>query len=76
MFYATFTIIECVEFLEKNEFIRIQGGEGEDKHRYIASRLGLACLASSLAPDEGLTVFSELAKVYILTFAWHCISSK
>ena len=30
--------------------------------RYVPSRLGLACLASSLAPDEGLVVFKELAK--------------
>ena len=27
-----------------------------------ASQLGLACLASSLSPDEGLTVFKELQK--------------
>ena len=35
--------------------------------RYVASRLGLACLASSLAPDEGLTVFAELTKVILLS---------
>ena len=27
-----------------------------------ATQLGLACLASSLSPDEGLTVFKELQK--------------
>ena len=30
--------------------------------RYVATRLGLACLASSLAPDEGLAVFAELQR--------------
>lgn len=30
--------------------------------RYIATQLGLACLASSLSPDEGLQVFLELQK--------------
>lgn len=28
----------------------------------MATRLGLACLASSLAPDEGLAVFAELQR--------------
>ncbi len=30
--------------------------------RYVATQLGLACLASSLSPDEGLKVFEELQK--------------
>ena len=30
--------------------------------RYVPSQLGLACLSSSLSPDEGLHVFVELQK--------------
>ena len=53
-------ILECVEFLESGEFIKQQEVSGSV--RYVATRLGLACLASSLSPDEGLSVFSELRK--------------
>ena len=40
-----------------SEFIRLQAD-----NNYVATRLGLACLASSLSPDEGLTVWEELSK--------------
>ncbi len=30
--------------------------------RYVATQLGLACLGSSLSPDEGLTTLRELEK--------------
>lgn len=54
------TIESCIKFLQENEFIRLQElGSGL---RYAASQLGLACLASSLSPDEGLLVFKELQK--------------
>ena len=58
-------ISACVQFLEDNELIRLQKGEDEEK-RYIPTSLGLACLAASLPPDEGLQLFSELQK------ARHC----
>lgn len=50
-----------VEFLQNNEFIRLQTADnGEVK--YVATSLGKACLSSSLPPEEGLTLFSELDK--------------
>ena len=34
----------------------------ESTLRYVPTQLGLGCLASSLSPDEALTVFTELQK--------------
>ena len=45
-----------VQFLLDAQFIKRQDSN------YVATRLGLACLASSLAPDEGLAVYAELSK--------------
>ena len=53
-------IQDCVSFLETSEFIRLQEVDGAV--RYVATRLGLACLAASLGPDESLKVFTELSK--------------
>ena len=53
-------IQSCVDFLESSEFIRLQEVDGAV--RYVATRLGLACLAASLGPDESLKVFTELSK--------------
>ncbi|XP_064085840.1 uncharacterized protein LOC135200981 isoform X2 [Macrobrachium nipponense] len=52
------SILSCVQFLEENEFIRLQ--ETEVGMKYIGTQLGCAVLASGLSPDEGLLVFSEL----------------
>ena len=52
----TVSITECVQFLLDAQFIKLQDSN------YVATRLGLACLASSLAPDEGLAVYAELSK--------------
>ena len=44
--------------------------------RYVATQLGLACLASSLSPDEGMQVFSELQqarKCFVLENELHVI---
>ena len=43
------------------EFIRLQETE-EGETRYVATQLGLACLASSLSPDEGSLVAAELQR--------------
>lgn len=74
------SITSCVEFLEENEFIRLQPlQEATNKVgclRYVATQLGLACLASSLSPDEGLTVFKELQrarKCFVLENELHII---
>lgn len=65
---------EAVEFLKKYEFIRLQiGGDGE---KYVATSLGKACLSSSVAPDEGLTLFTELEKArqcFVLDTELHLI---
>lgn len=56
-------ILKCLDFLEKNDFIRLQAYESKDKSpEYMATQLGSACLASSLSPDEGIIVFKELDK--------------
>ena len=55
-------VLDCVSFLESHEFIRLQAVGEEATVRYVATRLGLACLASSLGPDESLIVFRELSK--------------
>ncbi|KAK6623671.1 hypothetical protein RUM43_009523 [Polyplax serrata] len=51
-------IMSCIEFLEENEFIRLQ----ENGTLYSPTPLGKACLASSLPPDEGLALFRELQR--------------
>ncbi len=63
------TIAQYIKFLEKNEFISLQyvvgstsNKETEKSVRYVATQLGLACLSSSLSPDEGLHVFCELQR--------------
>ncbi|CAB4068797.1 POLQ [Lepeophtheirus salmonis] len=64
------SITKCLEFLERNEFIRTQ--EISSKVSYIATQLGLACLASSLSPDEGLQ--NELQIVYLLVPIYAAVS--
>ena len=53
---AQVSISDCVQFLLESQFIKQQ------ESQYVATRLGLACLASSLAPDEGLAVYAELSR--------------
>ncbi|KAI5637417.1 DNA polymerase family A domain-containing protein [Phthorimaea operculella] len=50
------TLKELMNF----ELIRIQE-DGEDK-KYVATPLGKACLSSSMAPNDGLSLFCELQK--------------
>ena len=57
-----------------SEFIRLQENEGET--RYVATQLGLACLASSLSPDEGMHVAKELQrarKAFVLENELHIV---
>lgn len=58
--FLTDPVAEVVKFLENNEFIRLQNAG--DTIIYVATSLGKACLSSSLPPEEGLSLFSELAK--------------
>jgi DNA polymerase theta len=66
----------CVQFLEANELIRLQEEEGCVGHKYVPTPLGLACLAASLPPDEGLLLFTELQKArqcFVLDTELHVI---
>ena len=56
------TIQDCVTFMERSGFIEPRGGS--DTARYQATRLGLACLAASLGPEEALQVHTELAEAW------------
>ncbi|XP_052808033.1 DNA polymerase theta-like [Mya arenaria] len=58
-------IQECIDFLLQNEFITVQNVtdiHGVSGERYVPTQLGAAVLSSSISPDEGLAVFSELQK--------------
>ncbi|XP_048517426.1 DNA polymerase theta-like [Dendroctonus ponderosae] len=64
-----------IDFLKKHEFIRLQKANGADE-QYVATSLGKACLSSSIAPDEGLTLFTELEKArqcFVLETELHLI---
>lgn len=51
---------ETLSELKKFELVRIQTDGGEE--RYVATPLGKACLSSSMAPNDGLSLFCELQK--------------
>ncbi|XP_063533002.1 DNA polymerase theta [Cydia strobilella] len=49
-----------LEELKKFELVRLQNEE--DDIQYVATPLGKACLSSSMAPNDGLSLFCELQK--------------
>lgn len=51
---------DTLKELENYELIRIQNNHSEN--HYVATALGKACLSSSMAPNDGLTLFCELQK--------------
>lgn len=53
---------KCMRFLERYEFILLQYDEEIDEVKFVATRLGYACLASSMPPSDGFFLFSELQK--------------
>lgn len=55
-------IAKCIEFLVEYEFIRLQLDEITSEMNYVPTRLGNACLASSIPPSDGFLLFSELQK--------------
>ncbi|KAH8236416.1 hypothetical protein KR026_001239 [Drosophila bipectinata] len=55
-------INDALEFLMEYEFIRLQTDEEAETSAYVATRLGAACLASSMPPTDGLLLFAELQK--------------
>ncbi|XP_037810645.1 DNA polymerase theta isoform X2 [Lucilia sericata] len=52
----------ALDFLIEYEFIRLQKNEETQEEHYVATRLGHACLASSMPPTDGLILFAELQK--------------
>nr|CAI5843935.1 unnamed protein product [Callosobruchus analis] len=68
-------IEEAVTFLKEHEFIRLQK-QDDGTEKYAATSLGKACLSSSVAPDEGLALFTELDKArqcFVLETELHLI---
>ena len=55
-------ITSCMLFLLEFEFIRLHIDEITDELKFISTRLGLACLSSSMAPKDGFLLFTELNK--------------
>ncbi|KAH8382703.1 hypothetical protein KR009_004872 [Drosophila setifemur] len=55
-------ISDALDFLVEYEFIRLQTDEEAETSSYVATRLGAACLASSMPPTDGLILFAELQK--------------
>ncbi|KAH8375953.1 hypothetical protein KR200_010753 [Drosophila serrata] len=55
-------ISDALDFLVEYEFIRLQTDEETESSTYVATRLGAACLASSMPPTDGLILFAELQK--------------
>lgn len=52
----------CMRFLECYEFIRLQFDDELKELKFVSTRLGYACLASSMPPTDGMFLFSELQK--------------
>lgn len=55
-----FLLDNTLKELENYELVRIQ--KDDEETRYIATALGKACLSSSMAPNDGLSLFCELQK--------------
>ncbi|GAB0089895.1 DNA polymerase theta [Sergentomyia squamirostris] len=69
------SVQEAIKFLLKYEFIRVQSCETTDE-LLMATRLGYACLASSMPPSDGFLLFSELQKsrqCFVLESELHAI---
>lgn len=55
-------IKNSMDFLLEYEFIRIHVDEETQDVQFVPTRLGLACLSSSMPPKDGFLLFSELQK--------------
>lgn len=67
---------KCMRFLERYEFIRLQFDEEIQQIKFISTRLGYACLASSMPPSDGFFLFSELQKArqnFVLETELHAV---
>lgn len=72
-------IAMCLRFLLRYEFVRLQtpdDGAGEGESLFVATRLGMACLASSMPPGDGFLLFSELQRArqsFVLESELHAV---
>lgn len=57
-----YPIKAAMDFLLEFEFIRRHQESETDEIQFVPTRLGLACLSSSISPKEGFMLFSELQK--------------
>ncbi|XP_031620779.1 DNA polymerase theta isoform X2 [Contarinia nasturtii] len=67
---------KCMRFLERYEFIQLQFDDKIQELKFIPTRLGYACLASSMPPSDGFFLFSELQKArqnFVLETELHAI---
>lgn len=67
---------QCMHFLERYEFIRLHFEEQTQEISFISTRLGYACLASSMPPNEGFLLFTELQKArqsFVLESELHAV---
>ncbi|BFZ09845.1 hypothetical protein BsWGS_12884 [Bradybaena similaris] len=75
----TALVDSCIQFLQDNEFVAVNvthNEDGTDTRKFYPTQLGSAILASSLSPDEGLLIFSELQKArraFVLDTELHII---
>jgi DNA polymerase theta len=67
-------IKSSINYLLEYEFVRLHD-DGDDI-KFVPTRLGLACLSSSLSPSEGFELFKELIKArqnFVLECDLHAI---
>ncbi|XP_055376820.1 DNA polymerase theta isoform X2 [Condylostylus longicornis] len=67
---------DSIQFLTEFEFIRTQNESGTENIYFVPSRLGMACLVSSLPPTDGIILFSELQrsrKCFVLESELHAV---
>ena len=68
-------IKDTMDFLLDYEFIRLHHDD-EGNIKFVPTRLGMACLSSSLPPKDGFLLFSELQKArqnFVLESELHAI---
>lgn len=53
---------KSMRYLLRKEFIQIQKNDSTNENHFVATRLGRACLASSLPPNDALDLRRDLQK--------------
>lgn len=58
----------CMRFLGRYEFIRLQYNEELQEIKYVSTRLGYACLSSSMPPSDGFFRKYNYCFVYAIIY--------